>query len=144
MRALIACARRVSISVRLAIFTGERRVCIIADAETTLSAIFASCTGSSDHLQAIESHPFRQAASIDQPKIYGSPGSLEPESFVFLLPRLPDRTAEVEAMIANPWETQSDSFYFAEDTLIMHNKASYKYIPEDKAQAKKSYEVRAM
>lgn len=44
-------------------------------------------------------------------------------------------------MIANPYETKSDSFYFAEDQLIMHNKASYKYVPEDSAQAKKSYEV---
>lgn len=44
-------------------------------------------------------------------------------------------------MIANPYETQSDSFYFVDDKLIMHNKASYKYVPEDAAQAKKSYEV---
>lgn len=47
----------------------------------------------------------------------------------------------VEEMIANPYETKSDSFYFVEDKLIMHNKASYKYLPEDTAQAKKSYEV---
>ena len=45
-------------------------------------------------------------------------------------------------MIANPFETKSDSFYFVDDELIMHNKASYKYVPEDTAQAKKSYEVR--
>lgn len=45
-------------------------------------------------------------------------------------------------MIANPHETKSDSFYFVDDELIMHNKASYKYVPEDTAQAKKSYEVR--
>lgn len=44
-------------------------------------------------------------------------------------------------MIAHPFETKSDSFYFVDDELIMHNKASYKYIPEDTAQAKKSYEV---
>lgn len=45
-------------------------------------------------------------------------------------------------MIAHPFETRSDSFYFVDNELIMHNKASYKYIPEDTAQAKKSYEVR--
>lgn len=44
-------------------------------------------------------------------------------------------------MIGHPFETKSDSFYFVDDTLIMHNKASYKYIAEDAAQAKKSYEV---
>lgn len=45
-------------------------------------------------------------------------------------------------MIANPYETKSDSFYFVKNKLIMHNKASFKYMPEDVAQAKKSYHVR--
>ncbi len=43
-------------------------------------------------------------------------------------------------MIANPYETKSDSFYFVGGKLVMHNKASYKYFREDAAQAKKSYE----
>ena len=43
-------------------------------------------------------------------------------------------------MIAHPFETKSDSFYFVNGKLIMHNKASYKYFKEDAAQAKKSYE----
>lgn len=30
-------------------------------------------------------------------------------------------------MINNPWETQSDSFYFVNDELVMHNKAKYAY-----------------
>lgn len=30
-------------------------------------------------------------------------------------------------MIKNPFETKSDSFYFVEDRLIMHNKAEYAY-----------------
>lgn len=46
----------------------------------------------------------------------------------------------VADMIANPYETKSDSFYFVDNKLIMHNKASYKYFREDAAQAKKSYE----
>lgn len=29
-------------------------------------------------------------------------------------------------MIENPYETKSDSFYFVNDKLIMHNKASYR------------------
>ena len=39
-------------------------------------------------------------------------------------------------MIANPWETQSDSFYYVTDeqgveTMIMHNKAKYAYSPPE-------------
>lgn len=30
-------------------------------------------------------------------------------------------------MIANPNVTKSDSFYFVEDQLVMHNKAEYAY-----------------
>lgn len=30
-------------------------------------------------------------------------------------------------MAACPYETRSDSFYFVEDRLIMHNKADYAY-----------------
>ena len=72
-------------------------------------------------------------------------------------------------MIDNPYETKSDSFYFVNGKLVMHNKASYKvsiissnyinynndnnnnnnvdyylilikYFREDGAQSKKSYE----
>ena len=33
----------------------------------------------------------------------------------------------VQEMIDGPYETKSDSFYFVEDKLIMHNKADYAY-----------------
>lgn len=33
----------------------------------------------------------------------------------------------VSEMIANPFETRSDSFYFVDDRLVMHNKADYAY-----------------
>ena len=33
----------------------------------------------------------------------------------------------VEEMVANPYETKSDSFFFVGDELIIHNKAEYKY-----------------
>ena len=32
-----------------------------------------------------------------------------------------------QEMIANPYVTKSDSFYFVEDKLVMHNKAEYSY-----------------
>jgi hypothetical protein len=46
----------------------------------------------------------------------------------------------VSPQIANPHATTSDSFYFVDDKLVMHNKASYSYIVEDRAQAKRSYD----
>ena len=33
----------------------------------------------------------------------------------------------VQDMVDRPYETRSDSFYFVEDKLIMHNKADYAY-----------------
>lgn len=40
-----------------------------------------------------------------------------------------DNTAilSVSEMIANPFETRSDSFYFVDNNLVMHNKADYSY-----------------
>jgi len=41
---------------------------------------------------------------------------------------MPDFRPELkQAIIDNPWRTQSDSFYFVEDLLIMQNKALYSY-----------------
>lgn len=34
-----------------------------------------------------------------------------------------------EEMIMSPFETVSDSFYFVEGKLVMHNKAAYSYAP---------------
>ncbi|XP_075417453.1 protein unc-119 homolog A isoform X2 [Tenrec ecaudatus] len=33
----------------------------------------------------------------------------------------------ISEMIRHPYETQSDSFYFVDDRLVMHNKADYSY-----------------
>lgn len=33
----------------------------------------------------------------------------------------------VREMILHPYETQSDSFYFVDNKLVMHNKADYSY-----------------
>ena len=35
--------------------------------------------------------------------------------------------AEIADMVAHPFETRSDSFYFADGALIMHNRAEYSY-----------------
>jgi len=47
--------------------------------------------------------------------------------FIYDVPKLSDDMKN--QMIAAPWETNSDSFFFAGDRLIIHNKASYSYEP---------------
>jgi len=42
------------------------------------------------------------------------------------MPKLDE--SEVIEMMSNPGLTKSDSFYFVEGQLIMHNKASYSYV----------------
>jgi hypothetical protein len=32
-------------------------------------------------------------------------------------------------MIAAPWETKSDTFFFVEDKIVIHNRAEYNYAP---------------
>lgn len=40
-------------------------------------------------------------------------------------------TRAVDDMVAHPYETTSDSFYFVDNKLIMHNKAYYRYVSDD-------------
>ncbi|KAH9492172.1 hypothetical protein Btru_026485 [Bulinus truncatus] len=44
---------------------------------------------------------------------------------IYEFPKLSDET--IQDMVRHPYETRSDSFYFVEDRLIMHNKADYAY-----------------
>ncbi|XP_026476967.1 protein unc-119 homolog [Ctenocephalides felis] len=44
---------------------------------------------------------------------------------IYEFPSLPAEL--VNEMIDSPFETRSDSFYFVEDKLVMHNKADYAY-----------------
>ncbi|KAL6476575.1 hypothetical protein MHYP_G00150740 [Metynnis hypsauchen] len=44
---------------------------------------------------------------------------------IYSLPDLDPRT--IEEMIAHPFQTRSDSFYFANNKLIMHHKAEYSF-----------------
>jgi len=88
----------------------------------------------------IERHYFREKLikSFDFHFGFCIPGSTNNWDAVYALPALSEDL--ILDMIAHPFETRSDSFYFVEDRLIMHNKAAYKYFREDAAQSKKSYE----
>ena len=45
--------------------------------------------------------------------------------FIYDVPVLSEE--EKKEMIDNPWEAQSDSFFFVGDKLIIHNKAAFNY-----------------
>lgn len=53
------------------------------------------------------------------------PGSTNSWEAIYPMPEL--STEEVQGFVDAPYETQSDSFYFVNDELIMHNKAWYAY-----------------
>lgn len=44
---------------------------------------------------------------------------------IYEFPKLTE--AEKKLMISNPYSTKSDSFYFVDGVLVMHNKAEYSY-----------------
>ena len=55
------------------------------------------------------------------------PNSKNSWEFIYDLPALsPEEEKEI---VEAPWEVQSDSFFFAEDKLIIHNRAIYNYQP---------------
>ena len=55
------------------------------------------------------------------------PNSVNTWESIYTIPEI-DPEVKKE-MIAEPWHTKSDSFYFVGDKLIMHNKAIYNYAP---------------
>jgi len=104
------------------------------------SLVFSVGSRELSGFRMIERHYFRDrlVKSFDFQFGFCIPGSTNTWDAVYSLPPLSDEL--MNDMIENPYETRSDSFYFVNNRLIMHNKASYKYFREDGAQAKKSYE----
>ncbi|OWF50266.1 protein unc-119 homolog B-like [Mizuhopecten yessoensis] len=75
----------------------------------------------------IERHYFkeRMLKSFDFEFGFCIPQSRNTVEHIYEFPYLsPD---EIEEMIEHPFDTRSDSFYFVDDKLIMHNKADYAY-----------------
>ena len=82
----------------------------------------------------IERHYFRDflIKSFDFTFGFCIPNSTNTWEAIYDVPELPQEL--VEDMINNPWETQSDSFYYVTDEygreeMVMHNKAKYAYSP---------------
>ena len=82
-----------------------------------------------NNLEMVERHYFRGKVIRDYSFKFGFviPNSTNSWEFVYDLPPL---TEEEKAEIsAAPWEVKSDSFFFAEGKLMIHNRAEYNYAP---------------
>jgi len=86
------------------------------------------------NFRMIERHYFRDflIKSFDFEFGFCMPNSTNTWGAIYDVPELPAEL--IEDMIANPWETQSDSFYFVThedgyEEMVMHNKAKYAYSP---------------
>jgi len=79
----------------------------------------------------IERHYFRDELikSFDFTFAFCIPGSTNTWETVYETPPLPDES--IDAIVANPFETRSDTFYFVGQELVMHHKVSYKYVRND-------------
>lgn len=80
----------------------------------------------------IERHYFRNflIKSFDFTFGFCIPNSTNTWEAIYDVPELPPEL--VEDMINNPFETESDSFYFVNDEMVMHNKAKYAYSVPDR------------
>ncbi|CAM9664279.1 unnamed protein product, partial [Phaeothamnion confervicola] len=105
------------------------------------SLVFAVGDREVPNFRMIERHYFRNSLvkSYDFKFGFCIPNSTNTWDAVYAVPPLDEDL--IADMLAEPYETRSDSFYFVSGRLIMHNKASYKYIREDGDPQSKSYQV---
>ncbi|KAG7269399.1 hypothetical protein CRUP_015437 [Coryphaenoides rupestris] len=75
----------------------------------------------------IERHYFREQLlkSFDFEFGFCMPSSKNTCEHIYEFPPLSEEL--MREMILHPYETQSDSFYFVDNKLVMHNKADYSY-----------------
>jgi len=92
-----------------------------------------------EDFQMIERHYFRGELlkSFEFDFGFVIPNSKNTWETTYLVPGL--SPAKVQEIAENPWEMESDSFYFAGGKLIMHNKAKYNYYIDKKTRSA-SYE----
>lgn len=79
------------------------------------------------NMQMVERHYFhgRVIRSYDFKFGFVIPNSTNSWEFMYDLPAL--SVEEEQEIIDSPWEVKSDSFFFAEGKLIIHNRAIYNY-----------------
>jgi len=83
-----------------------------------------------EDFRMIERHYFRDqlVKSYDFTFGFCIPCSTNTWEAVYAVPLLDE--ALIEEMVEHPYETRSDSFYFVNGELVMHNKAEYNYCSE--------------
>ncbi|KAL2094595.1 hypothetical protein ACEWY4_009314 [Coilia grayii] len=80
-----------------------------------------------NNFRMIERHYFREQLlkSFDFEFGFCIPSSKNTCEHIYEFPALSEEI--MREMIHHPYETQSDSFYFVDNKLVMHNKADYSY-----------------
>ncbi|XP_065116157.2 protein unc-119 homolog B [Paramisgurnus dabryanus] len=80
-----------------------------------------------NNFRMIERHYFQERLlkSFDFDFGFCIPNSRNTCEHIYEFPQIPDDL--IHLMIERPYETRSDSFYFVDNKLIMHNKADYAY-----------------
>ncbi|XP_061775180.1 protein unc-119 homolog A isoform X3 [Nerophis ophidion] len=80
-----------------------------------------------NNFRMIERHYFRDQLlkSFDFEFGFCMPSSKNTCEHIYEFPALSEDI--MREMILHPYETQSDSFYFVDNKLVMHNKADYSY-----------------
>ncbi|XP_041751280.1 protein unc-119 homolog A-like [Coregonus clupeaformis] len=80
-----------------------------------------------ENLRMIERHYFREKLlkSFDFEFGFCMPSSKNTCEHIYEFPPLSEDV--MREMILHPYKTQSDSFYFVDNKLVMHNKAEYSY-----------------
>ncbi|XP_056467694.1 protein unc-119 homolog A-like isoform X2 [Gadus chalcogrammus] len=80
-----------------------------------------------NNFRMIERHYFREQLlkSFDFEFGFCMPSSKNTCEHIYEFPALSEDI--MREMILHPYETQSDSFYFVDNQLVMHNKADYSY-----------------
>ncbi|TKS82808.1 Protein unc-119 -like protein B [Collichthys lucidus] len=80
-----------------------------------------------ENFRMIERHYFREKLlkSFDFEFGFCMPSSKNTCEHIYEFPPLSE--ISIREMILHPYETQSDSFYFVDNKLVMHNKADYSY-----------------
>eukprot|EP00928_Gymnodinium_smaydae_P054694 TRINITY_DN38427_c0_g1_i1.p2 TRINITY_DN38427_c0_g1~~TRINITY_DN38427_c0_g1_i1.p2 ORF type:complete len:190 (+),score=39.51 TRINITY_DN38427_c0_g1_i1:141-710(+) len=83
------------------------------------------------NFRMIERHYFRNQllASYDFELPFVIPGTVNTWEMIYTKPELTEEWKA--ALISAPWETRSDSFYFVQGRLVMHNRAEYSFAPLD-------------
>lgn len=92
---------------------------------TTL--VFSNGAKPLEGFRMIERHYFREVLikSFDFDFGFVIPNTTNTWESVYTVPAMPEEL--LREIVANPYEVKSDSFYFSNNKLIMHNKAEYRY-----------------